>query len=55
MEIKNTRMLELGANAISYYLSLNYGDISTEDYFLLDSFKKQIIEYRNKLKQETPT
>lgn len=51
MNIKNTRMLELGILAISKYLSEHYSKINSDDYFLLDSLKKLMVEHKNKLKK----
>ena len=48
--IKNTKILDLGVLAISTYISDHYMEISEENYFLLDSLKKQMVEHRNKLK-----
>ena len=43
-------MLDLGVLAISTYISDHYMEISEENYFLLDSLKKQMVEHKNKLK-----
>ena len=50
IDIKNTKMLDVAIVAISTYVADHYMEISEENYFLLDSFKKQIIQETNKLK-----